>query len=165
MVSTSCSFNNNFLLFRNSKDDFEVKVLCILLLSDFNIPKEICIKIIKFLRLHLELLFSGGGGLFWKRRLKSLKKLPLFPLLYMEHYNQYWCTAVKVNMYSFKDTDECSSKISITQNDERMALAPTFYTLIHKTVYHDLIFYSNTLLCDCFNSDTKKIFEGSYING
>lgn len=43
-------------------------------------------------------------------------------------------------MYSFKDTDECSSKISITQNDERMALAPTFYTLIHKTVYHDLIF-------------------------
>lgn len=68
-------------------------------------------------------------------------------------------------MYSFKDTDECSSKISITQNDEKMALAPTFYTLIHKTVYHDLSFYSNTLLCDCFNSDTKKIFEGSYING
>lgn len=64
MVSTSCSFNNNFLLFRNSKDDFEVKVLCIFLLSDLNIPKEICIKIIKFLRLHLELLFSGGGGYF-----------------------------------------------------------------------------------------------------
>lgn len=76
MVSTSCSFNNNFLLFRNSKDDFEVKVLCILLLSDFNIPKEICIKIIKFLRLHLELLFSGGGVIL-KEKTEIVKEIAL----------------------------------------------------------------------------------------
>lgn len=80
MVSTSCSFNNNFLLFRNSKDDFEVKVLCILLLSDFNIPKEICIKIITFLRLHLELLFSGGGGGYFEREdLNRKRNCPYFP--------------------------------------------------------------------------------------